>query len=126
MQPQTPQDFLRVAAQRLVAAERIFQLTSLNLEAQYIGGYAIECALKALILENEDEPSGQRAAMLTRLTKGAQHHRADVLIGYLRSQGVSLPSELITRLRRFDWDVDLRYETGRRDTGETRGSLRTA
>lgn len=29
-------------------------------------------------------------------------------------------------MRRFDWTTDLRYETGRRDTGETRAFLNTA
>jgi hypothetical protein len=28
-------------------------------------------------------------------------------------------------MRRFDWTTDLRYETGRRDRGETRWFLRT-
>jgi hypothetical protein len=29
-------------------------------------------------------------------------------------------------MRRFDGTTDLRYETGRRDTGETTGLLKTA
>ncbi len=29
-------------------------------------------------------------------------------------------------MRRFDWTTDLRYETERRDTGETTALLRTA
>jgi hypothetical protein len=29
-------------------------------------------------------------------------------------------------MRRFDWTTDLRYETGRRDTGETIAFLKTA
>ena len=28
-------------------------------------------------------------------------------------------------MRRFDWATDLRYETGRRDTGETSALLKT-
>lgn len=126
MQPESPRDFLRVAQQRLEAAELIFRLTPLNLEAQYIGGYAIECSFKALILENT--PIMQRIDMLHRITRGAANHRADVLVGKLRELGVSLTSDLAVRVRRFQdqWDSSLRYETGRRDTGETRGLLRTA
>jgi hypothetical protein len=75
MQPTTPGDFLRVALQRLTAAEDIMGTLRLTLEAQYIGGYSVELA---------------------------------------------------KRMRRFDWTTDLRYETGRKDTGETNGLLRTA
>jgi hypothetical protein len=53
-------------------------------------------------------------------------HRSDVLLGELRDLGVSLPLEITKRMRRFDWTTDLRYETGRRDTGETIAFLKTA
>jgi len=43
MQPTTPRDFLKVASQRLSAAEQIMDVLRLSLEAQYIGGYAVEC-----------------------------------------------------------------------------------
>jgi hypothetical protein len=82
MQPTTPRDFLRVAAQRLSAAEEIARTTRRTLEAQYIGGYSVECSLKALILEKTAEVG--RPAMLNRLTHGAIHHRPDVLLGMLR------------------------------------------
>ena len=51
MQPTTPRDFLEVARQRLDAAEQIMDKLRLTLEAQYIGGYSVECSFKALILE---------------------------------------------------------------------------
>ena len=53
-------------------------------------------------------------------------HRPDVLLGELRDLGVALPLEIARRMRRFDWTTDLRYETGRRDTGETIAFLNTA
>jgi hypothetical protein len=124
MQPTTPRDFLKVAAQRLTAAEEIMRTLGLTLEAQYIGGYSVECSLKALILEKT--PAIDRPAMLNRLTHGATQHRPDILLGILRNQGVSLTVELAKRMRRFDWTTDLRYETGRKETGETNGLLRTA
>ncbi len=46
MQPTTPRDFLKVALQRLTAAEEINDSLRLTLEAQYIGGYSVECALQ--------------------------------------------------------------------------------
>ena len=124
MQPTTPRDFLKVALQRLTAAEEIMDTLRLTLEAQYIGGYAVECSLKALILEKTAEPD--RPTVLDRLTHGATYHRAEVLLDRLRERGVFLPVELAKRMRRFDWTTDLRYEIGRKDTGETTGLLRTA
>ena len=53
-------------------------------------------------------------------------HRPDVLLGDLRDRGSLLPLDIAKRMRRFDWTTDLRYETGRRDTGETIAFLRTA
>ena len=124
MQPTTPRDFLKVALQRLAAAEAIMETLRLTLEAQYIGGYSVECSLKGLILEKTAELD--RPAVLDRLTHGATHHRAEVLLDRLRERGVYLTVELAKRMRRFDWTTGLRYETGRKDTGETNGLLRTA
>jgi HEPN domain-containing protein len=124
MQPTTPRDFLKVSLQRLTAAEEIMETLRLTLEAQYIGGYSVECALKALILEKTAEPD--RPAMLELLTHGAKYHRVEVLLDRLRDCSVFLPVELAKRMRRFDWTTNLRYETGRKDTGETNGLLRTA
>jgi hypothetical protein len=124
MQPTTPRDFLKVALQRLTAAEEIMVSLRLTLEAQYIGGYSVECSLKALILEKT--PEADRPDMLRRLTQGATYHRAEVLLDRLREQGVVLTVDLAKRMRRFDWTTGLRYETGRKDTGETNGLLRTA
>jgi hypothetical protein len=124
MQPTTPRDFLKVALQRLTAAEEIMQILRLTLEAQYVGGYSVECSLKALIMEKTAELD--RPAVLDQITHGAAYHRADVLLDMLRNRGVFLTVELAKRMRRFDWTTALRYEIGRKDTGETNGMLRTA
>lgn len=123
MQPETARDFLKAALQRLSATEAIFDVLRITLEAQYIGGYAVECALKALIMEKTSE--ADRSDTLDRLTHGAASHRKEVLLGKLRDLGVSLTPELSKRMRRFDWTTGLRYETGRLDSGETRAVLRT-
>src|SRR5207253_9888097 len=123
MQPTTPRDFLKITLQRLTAAEEIMETLRLSLEAQYIGGYSVECSLKALILEKTAE--SDRPVVLEQLTHGAAYHRAEVLLDRLRERGVLLTIELAKRMRRFDWTTDLRYETGRKDTGETNGLLRT-
>lgn len=116
MPPTTSQDFLKVAAQRLITAEVLLR-EKLTLDAQYIGGYTVECSLKALILHQT--PAPDKPAKLQQLTAGAKMHRPDILLGELRVLGVVLLLELAKRMRRFDWTTDLRYETGRRDTGET-------
>ena len=114
---------MKVAAQRLTAAEVLLG-EKLNLDAQYVGGYTVECSLKALILHRT--PVGDQAATLARITSGAAMHRPDVLFGELRNLGVAAPLAITKRMRRFDWTTDLRYETGRRDTGETIAFLKTA
>jgi hypothetical protein len=123
MQPVAPRDFLKVSLQRLTAAEKIMNSLRLTLEAQYIAGYAVECAFKALIIENT--PQLDRSTMLAGLTRGAKNHRPEVLLGILKTQGIALSPELARRMRRFDWGTEMRYETGRKDTGETNGLLRT-
>jgi hypothetical protein len=124
MPPVTARDFLKAALQRLTTAEAIFEILRINLEAQYIGGYAVECALKALIMERTAE--ADRPDTLHSLTHGAAAHRPEVLLGRLRDLGVFLTPQLAARMRRFDWTTALRYETGRLDTGETKALLRTA
>lgn len=123
MPPTTSRDFLKVAVQRLTTAETLLR-EKLTLDAQYIGGYAVECALKALIMELT--PAADRPDKLKRITTGKSMHDPDVLRGELRKLGTSLPLDLARRMRRFRWSTDLRYETGRRDTGETAALLNTA
>jgi len=77
MQPTTPRDFLKIAQQRLSAAEDIAKKLLLTLEAQYIAGYSVECSLKALILEKT--PPQDRSELLDKLTHGAKSHRPEVL-----------------------------------------------
>jgi HEPN domain-containing protein len=122
MPPTTSRDFQKVASQRLTTAETLLRL-KLTLDAQYLGGYVVECSLKALVLQCTPDPG--KPETLKRLTSGAKMHRPDVLLGELRELGIALPLDIARRMRRFDWTTDLRYETGRRDTGETIAFLKT-
>lgn len=124
MPPATPRDFLRVSLQRLDAAELMFDRLDLTLEAQYIGGYSVECSMKAVILAKTGE--SQRAFTLERLTRGSSNHQPEVWKEKLRGLGVEWPLDVTKRMRRFNWTTDLRYETGRKKTGATRGLLKTA
>lgn len=125
MPPTTAYDFMKAGLQRFIAAEELLR-AKLTLDAQYLGGYAVECALKALILHVT--PENERADKLKRITSGASMHRPEILLGELRNRDVVLPLALTKRIRnrRFGWTTDLRYETGRRDTGETIAFLKTA
>jgi hypothetical protein len=123
MPPTTSRDVQKAAGQRLTTAEVLLR-EKLTLDAQYIGGYTVECSLKALILHRTR--GADQSATLGRITSGATMHRPDVLLGELRNLGLALPLEIAKRMRRFDWTSDLRYETGRRDTGETIAFLNTA
>jgi hypothetical protein len=122
MPPTTSRDFQKAAAQRLTSAEALHR-AKLNLDAQYLGGYTVECSLKALILHLT--PDADKPYKLKLISAGAKMHRPDVLFGELKNLGVSLPLVLVKRMRRFDWTTDLRYETGHRDTGETIALLNT-
>lgn len=123
MPPTTSRDFQKVAGQRLTAADALLR-GKLTLDAQYIGGYTVECSLKSLILYQTPDPG--KPDKLKQITSGAKMHRPDILLGELRDLGISLPLPIAKRVRRFDWTTDLRYETGRRDTGETIAFLKTA
>ena len=122
MPPTTSRDFQKVAGQRLTTAETLLR-EKLTLDAQYFGGYTVECSLKSLILHRT--PDVDKPDILKRITSGARMHRPDVLLGELRKLGVCLPLAIAKRMRRFDWRTDLRYETGRRDTGQTVAFLKT-
>lgn len=121
--PSSSRDFLRAAAQRLGTAELLLG-NGYNLDAMYLAGYTIECALKALILETT--PETDRKKMLKEISSGKQMHSAEALLGRLRDRNRRIPLKLVKRLRPSDWSTNLRYETGRIDTGETRAFLKTA
>jgi hypothetical protein len=111
----------------MVAAEALLR-AKLTLDAQYLGGYTIECTLKALILELT--PPAKKAEKLVRISSGKKMHKPEVLIDELKKLNVILPLALAkkirTMMRRSGWATDLRYETGRRDTGETIAFLKMA
>ena len=123
MPPISSRDFQKVAAQRFTTAEVLLR-EKLMLDAQYIGGYTVECSLKALILHLT--PEADRPVKLKQITAGAKMHRPEVLLGELRTFKVKLPLLIAKRMRKFDWTTNLRYETRRRDAGETRAFLKTA
>ena len=80
--------------------------------------------MKALITgENAD---GRQTEVLAENYIRCDNPQPGGLVGILRDMGILLPLRLAKRLRRTTWTPGLRYETGRRDTGETRAFLKTA
>jgi HEPN domain-containing protein len=121
--PSLSRDFQRAARQRLTTAEFLLE-NHYNLDAMYLAGYTVECTLKALILEIT--PAADKAAMLKKISSGKMMHDIETLGGKLKDLGSPIPLDLVKRFRRSGWSTALRYETGRRDTGETRGFLKVA
>jgi hypothetical protein len=126
--------FERVADQRLTAAGMLLK-AEFNLEATYLAGYCVECALKALILKRT--PRRGHGPMMERLTEvGAKGHDFEYLKGLLKqlltggrpapNRGV-LPEEVSVMLGRVaSWSTDLRYEVGRVETADAEAFLAAA
>ena len=120
--PTSSREFQKAAGQRLTSAQVLFEKGH-TLDAMYLTGYTIECSLKALILELT--PSANKAQVLSKITSGKKMHDAEVLGGVLKALGTPIPLGLVKRIRRAGWSTALRYETGHRDTGETRAFMKT-
>lgn len=122
MQPTCARDYLQAGRQRFNAAEALFR-AQLTLDSCYLAGYSVECALKALIVDQT--PAPERHEILRKLRSGGKWHKPENLLAELRRRDVRLPLRLARRMRKFDWTTDLRYSSGRIRTGETRGFLKT-
>ena len=114
----TSRDFQRAASQRLDTAAFLLK-NRYNLDAMYLAGYAIECTLKALILELT--PDSERVKRLDQI----KTHNLEKLGAILKDLGRPIPLELVEKFRKSGWSTGLRYETGRIDTGRTRWYLKT-
>lgn len=119
--PLSSRDFLRAARQRLDTAMFLLE-SGYNLDAMYLAGYTVECALKALILHLT--PEADRAATFERISTGSSMHYPETLGDLLKKLGRPIPLELVKKYRRYDWNTSLRYTSGRTHTGETKGFLK--
>ena len=122
----TPRDidarkFRRVAVQRLEEAELIAEKLELWSAAEYLGGYAIECALKALVILVT--PVGKRPAAGEKTTewlKKAYGHNLNLIRRDLSKHGARMPSSVATDfLYVSTWDPQSRYEPGPGDPDST-------
>jgi HEPN domain-containing protein len=103
--------FWRAATQRRNTAAYLLKSESGDryLDAVYLAGYAAECALKSLILQ--ETPKSERRAVLEELTTGARAPNFDVLSRLLRMRGCSPPQDIREYLVSLneEWRTDLRY-----------------
>jgi HEPN domain-containing protein len=108
--------FLRVALQRLDEANFLFA-HGYNTAAVYLAGYAVECALKALLLSVT--PPSRRAAVLHTFRGRHGHDLAglatDVVAALLgRRKDRRGPADFPARVRQWlartnSWTTDIRY-----------------
>jgi hypothetical protein len=114
-------DFQRAARQRLTTAEFLLE-NNYTLDATYLAGYAIECTLKALILESTS--FDEREGMLARITSGRQMHKPETLGAILKDLGHPIPLRIVRRLRRSDWCGAKRYRRNPRFLEDRESSRR--
>jgi HEPN domain-containing protein len=117
--------FERASKQRLTAAGILLD-NGIYLEAVYLAGYAVECALKALLLRWT--PRRQHAATLKKLTQvGAKGHDFEYLKRLLKEQrraqdrkDPEILGALVTHLQVVaSWSTELRYQVGALDPEES-------
>jgi len=116
--------YYRAGKQRWEDAE-ILLAAGRRTGAVYLGGYAVECALKALILETM--PPGLRRTTLDRF-RGAWGHNLQALRDlYGNQSGGQVPHLLAEHFSSLDWwTTDLRYASGIMKAAETNRFMRSA
>jgi HEPN domain-containing protein len=122
VRPANPsREFLRVAKKRQAAAELLVQ-HGFPTEAVYLAGYAVECGLKAILLECV--PRKDRTAFVAAEFRGLRGHNLYNLKDKLRELSVHFPVAVLADFRIVaEWTTDLRYETRDLDLIESREFL---
>jgi HEPN domain-containing protein len=100
--------FWRAANERFETATILLEQTQRYTDTIYIGGYAVECALKSLILRRTSK--AKLPAAIEEITGGAISHNFEYLARHLRLRN-SLPEEVRRLLHGLgnSWSTDLRY-----------------
>ena len=107
--PSSSRDFLRAALCGRVPTAKFLLKNGYNLDAMYLGGYAVECSLKALILEITPEPD--QPEMLKKISSGKKMHDTEILGVSSRIGVVQFPSHWSSGS--VDPDGPLRFDTDR-------------
>ena len=104
-----PSTWFRAAAQRLDAARLLFQ-HSMYIDAAYLDGYVVECAIKGYILGRV--PIQRRQQFIQAKFRSKKAHDFEYLWQISRNQGASIPVRIVEHIRRSAWSTDLRYAAG--------------
>ena len=116
--------FYFAAKQRFEAA-RILLAADQTTSAVYLGGYCVECMLKALILSSA--PGGKRGEILDSFKGGRAHDYEWLKAIYLKGGGASWPPDVAKNFTLVDtWSTDLRYKPGLIDPEDARIFLNAA
>jgi HEPN domain len=106
--------FQRAAEQRWLTANWLLMESEFYLDAVYLAGYAVECALKSLILWRTSERRFPEA--YAEITEGRKAHSYEFLKQILQRRPINMviPKPLMVLFRRVaTWSTDLRYESRR-------------
>lgn len=109
--PDDPQKFFRVATQRFAEAQFLFE-GGRYAASIYIGGYSIECGLKALILATV--PKNRQEEMAASFRGSGWHNFIRLVDAYIEGGGPRPPLAITKDLTYVhdEWSVELRYLAG--------------
>lgn len=108
--------YYRVAKQRLEEGELVLVKLDRPSAAVYLLGYAIECILKALLIELS--PINEREETLRSLKEDFGHNLRRLRAGVV-GRGVAIPRPVLSHLLFVSsWSPELRYEPGPGDRRE--------
>ena len=114
--------FWRVAHQRYADARQIHERLDRYTAATYLGGYAVECIMKTLIISRT--PPAERSAVVAGF-RGSIAHNFDHLRDRLRQRNVIFPTTLIEPLALARaWSTNLRYDPRQGNKEESAAFLR--
>ena len=105
--------FRRVAEERLGDA-KVLLSAGRETGAVYLAGYAVECALKSLLLAAV--PPGDEQGVMESFRGNAAHDFGSLLHRYRQAGGADLPLDRRRDLVRVNvWAVEWRYQPGQTD-----------
>jgi len=107
--PNEPTKYYRAAADRLGDAQ-VLLAGDRTTGAVYLAGYAVECALKVLILSATPAAAHAQALAGFRTKRGHDHERLRSL--YFKKGGARFPPDIAQHFAFVNgWTTDLRYQT---------------
>lgn len=113
--------FHRIATQRLEDAEILFN-NGRTTGAIYLGGYAVECLLKAMLLAST--PARSHARLIGEFRGGRAHNYDALRQQYRRASGAPFPPEIAEAFTRVNsWGPDMRYNASVRPRSEAAAFL---